>query len=186
MKPILYLSLCLTLISSCTSTGKKKELSFKIPETEAEKEEFLLKILEDDQTTREASTKAQQEFGYESAEHLEADRKIWKSDEENLEKVFFYLDTYGFPDRDTFGKDGTAAIWLTLHHLPPSKNHLRKEYFPHLHKAWKEDDMTDKEMSFFLNRFYNFETGETFHYEGSMKVTVEIDSLIKVLNLVSK
>ncbi|MEQ8909203.1 MAG: hypothetical protein RIC95_08420 [Vicingaceae bacterium] len=150
MKQIFFISF-LVLLVNCTTTEKKKELSFEIPETEKEKKVFLKEILEKDQTTREASTQARQEFGYESAEHLEAEKKIWSADKENLEKVFFYLETYGFPERDTYGKDGVAAIWLTLHHLNPPDNHLRREYFPYLYQAWKEGDMTDKEMSFFLN-----------------------------------
>jgi hypothetical protein len=173
----------LSLFVLACGSEESKEFSVKDLDTIEKRIVFLDSILVIDQKVRIDATEAQQQFGYESKEHNFARERMEEVDSLNLEVIHEYLKTFDYPSEEDYGRDANRALWMVIHHAPSGYGRdYRDENMPYLLKAWKRGNLKDSDFSFFLNRMYRKRFGESFTFEGSMKVTNEIDTLLVLMN----
>ncbi len=150
--------------------------------TNDDKKAFLEKVLKDDQKVRDGSDAAIiQEFGYDSKEHLEHTKIMWKQDEINVIKIEKYLEKFPYPKKTELGDDAAMAPWLVIHHS--SNIGLRNKYFEILYQAYLDQNIDDGGFSLYLGRTYDFTFGERLKMKNPFRPEDEINALIKALGL---
>ncbi len=143
--------------------------------------QYLEKIHELDQKVRKEETSILQQFGYNSEEHQKAIQQAMQTDVENLEKIELYLQKYGHPGKALHGTIATSTPWLVIHHASGIDSRYRN--FKYIYKAYKNNDIDDGEISFYLNRMYDIQFGNRIEWNGPFTIEQEIDTLIKALDL---
>jgi len=107
--------------------------------------------------------------------------EMMKVDLENIFKIETYLDTYGYPSQELLGEKAAGCPWIVIHHAPD--NSTRHKNFHHLYKGYLAGDLSPDGLAFFLGRFQRFENGDWIEFDGPFTTEMEIDTLIKALNL---
>ncbi len=144
--------------------------------------DFLTTIGELDQEVRHHETRMLQQFGYRSKEHKEALRELRRIDRRNLLKVEAYLEKYGYPKINDHGERACGVPWLVIHHAPGGIK-PRKRNFKYIFSAYRNGDIGDGELTFYLNRMYDKKFGKRIEWSRPFKVEEELDTLYTALNL---
>lgn len=121
-------------------------------------------------------------FGYESDEHLVALQQMKKIDQINLSKIESFFKYYGHPRLQEHGKDATMVPRIVVHHAPTETNPRRRN-FKYLYTAFKNGDIDDGELTFYLNRMYHIAFGRRIDWDGPFTVQDELDTLFTALDL---
>jgi len=146
---------------------------------------YLEAIYQLDQDVRKHETEQMKRYGYESEEHLEALTQFMDTDKLNLSKIELYLNTYGHPTKLDHGVVACDAPWVVLHHSMNSgdRNGPRRRNFKHIYGAFKNGDIDDGELTFFLNRMYDMQYGNRIEWNKPFRAEEELDTLFKSLDL---
>jgi len=143
---------------------------------------YLEAIYTIDQKVRKDATKILQQHGHDSKEHNEAGLKMNETDKINLDKIETYLRLHGHPTIEKHGDKACGAPWVVIHHSMGGTDSRRRN-FKYLYKAWKDKNIDGGQFTFYLNRFYNIESGQRLDIIGSFTEKFEVDTLISLLNL---
>lgn len=168
----------LIILFSCQTKAPSNELQ--LTNIEAQKQ-FLKTIYILDQQVRKDETTASQKYGYDSPEHKTAWEKVRAADIDNLYKVEQYLKTYGHPTLKEHGDTAASTAWIVIHHaeglLPRERN------FKHIYQAWKNKDLDNGQLTFYLNRMHEIKYNKRLRWDRTFNFKEELDSLVILLNL---
>jgi hypothetical protein len=176
--------MALVVVGGCKNTVEKTASINNEIETLTTPElqrQFLEKIHNLDQKVRKEETSILQQYGFNSEEHQKAIQGVMETDAENLQKIERYLDQYGHPKKDVHGEMATNAPWLVVHHASGISPRFRN--FKYIYMAYRNNDISDNAISFYLNRMYAIQFGNRIEWEGAFTIEQEIDTLIKALDL---
>ncbi len=126
---------------------------------------FLQKIWDDDQGVRDGNS---------------SDTDMMNMDVVNVEKVETYLQKYGYPTKDIY-EDLALVPWVVIHHA--SGYEIRERHIKTIYSAYKNGDIDDGAMSFYLGRMHHIKFGERFRMKSPFMPDDEIDSLISIMDL---
>lgn len=143
---------------------------------------FLKSIYTLDQEVRTESSKNLQEHGPESKEYDNSQKRSLKADLVNLERVKLIIERFGYPKKDSVGRDAAKTPLLII--LQSSDETVRKEYFPILYQAYLDEDVDDDLFSSYLEKAYRVQFNKRFDMPlgTSFQLTEQIDTLIQILN----
>ena len=182
-KILFYFSCCLTLGACESPQIVKQEFDISSLNTVEKRKLFLDSILHIDQKVRTDAMNAQETYGYNSKEYIDINDSVLQVDLSNLKVIHDYLKSYDYPTEEEYGYEAYTAPWMVIHHAPEGYGiDYRDLNMQFLLKAWEQGKLKDKAFSFFLNRMYNKRFGESFIFEGSMKTSTEIDTLLTLMN----
>ncbi len=153
----------------------------KLKTTELQKK-YLEGIYALDQKVRTDGIVIETKFGYDSKESRKVEEMILEVDEVNLIKITTYLERYGHPKIDSHGELASLAPWLVIHHSS-SQFEARRKFFNVLYKAYLDKDIEGSTFAFYLNRMYNLESGKRLDISGPFTEQMEIDTLLKLLEI---
>ncbi len=131
---------------------------------------FLEETFDQDQKYRKSKKMIQ--------ENLQA---LYKQDQINLEKVEIYLQRYGYPSFEKYGKKASSAPWYVLQHAKTLQPRTRN--FKYIYSGWKEGDVFDWMMYHFLLRYYKFQHDELPKISGSDSDSLKAVRLMEMLEL---
>ncbi|GAB5551048.1 MAG: hypothetical protein Sapg2KO_06390 [Saprospiraceae bacterium] len=143
---------------------------------------YLEAIYELDQDVRNFETEQMEKYGYNSPEHQQSILRIMEIDKNHLAKIEAYFAAYGHPKKDIHGKSACGVPWLVIHHAP-SETAPRRRNFPTIYRAYKDGDITDTDITFYLNRMHENELGYRIQWEGAYRVDQELDTLFRALDI---
>ena len=176
----------LLIAVSCSNTHKNSSsLVHQIESlnTVEKQKQYLIEIYRLDQLVRKNETAQSGKFGYQSQEHKLAIEEVMTTDELNLNKVELYLEKFGHPNMDQHGKEACNVPWLIIHHamdgLAP-----RRRNFKYIYVAYKNGDINDNAISFYLNRMYDIQYGNRIEWDRPYRIEEELDTLFKALDLI--
>lgn len=151
-------------------------------DTNEAKKNFLIKINEDDQKVRgEEGQRLQLEYGADSEEHMAWIDKQWEMDALNLYKIEKYIDTYGYPKIKDVGKEATFAPITVIHHQTDVD--IRNRNFVTIYNAFKNGDVRDVGMTFYLGRTYQMMFNKRFEMPNPFTTEDEVKAIIKEMGL---
>ncbi len=172
-------------IGSLIPLGKEIPLidsTFKKVKTLEEKKEYLEKIMEDDQKDRGGeAAEILLKYGKDSKEFVDFTKRQWKQDRINLIKIEKYIDKFGYPKKEIFGKEIAKIPYFVIHHAKGYE--ARERNFEVLYEAYLKGDIGSGTISSFLNRMYRIRNQQMFRMNSPFKIQDEIDQLIIELNL---
>ncbi len=180
----------LLLFFSCQNTENKKiaapeidlDREIKMLDTPKKLADYYEVIYRADQDARNAATAAQQTHGYNSGEHIAAERVISETDKLNLLKIEKLFEIHGYPDVFKLGEVASAAPWLVIHHASELGDRLHN--WKIIKAGYNEGQIDDKAMSMYLNRTYEYaNNGERLRMQGTFKPQEQVDSLLTLLEL---
>ena len=147
-----------------------------------EKEAYLSKIFDDDQSVRNSNSELiKLEHGVDSKEYKEYVNNQQNMDLKNLEKVELYLSKFGHPPKsDSMNYKANGAIWAVIQH---SSADARERNFEKLYEAQLKGDF---DLSWILARMYLYRKGKKFEMPDESKYENEMDQLIFELGLEDK
>ena len=151
--------------------------------TEDSKRIYLEQILKDDQKVR--GSKGQElmvQYGKNSDEHRRYIQAQLSQDSINLLKIEKYLKMYGYPGKALRDR-ATTTPWMVIHHAQGYE--VRVTNFELIYMAYRNGDIDDDAVSFYLGRMYQMKYGERFRMKSPYKSEDEINKLIKELDLES-
>lgn len=99
-----------------------------------------------------------------------------------MEKIEQYLQKYGYPNIEEHGEDATFAVWMVIHHAP-FESEARQRNFKYIYEAWKKKEIKGGDLTFFLNRMYDFRFGHFIKWDKNFTEEIELDTLIQSLKL---
>lgn len=153
--------------------------------TDESKKNYLEKIFEDDQNIRQGQVASLKlEYGKDSKEYTEFVQEYRRTDSINLLKVENYLSVHGHPKKSKLGEIAAITPWVVIHHYGfQDAYEVKEKYFSTIYKAYKNGDLSDGEISFYLNRMYSRKYSERLRMESPYTIESELDTLISKLNL---
>ena len=183
--------LCLAiLLFSCQNTQKADgkivktdiDREIKMQNTPEKLADYYTAIFNADQNARDAATLAQEQYGYNSSEHIAAERVLSKTDSLNLAKIEKLFALHGYPTTDKVGHIGAAAPWTVIHHAGDLGDRLHN--WKIIKEGYKIGEIDDNALSLYLNRTYEYiNNGERLRMQGTFKTKEQVDSLLTLLEL---
>lgn len=150
--------------------------------TNKQKRAYLEQIMKDDQAVRgEEGSNLMLAYGKDSEEYMDFVKTQWAQDELNLKKVEAYFAAYGYPDQRDVGRDAGFAPWLVIQHCTDPGT--RNSFFEILYEAYLDKKLRDTEITFYLNRTYDFLFDERLVLENPYTTEDEINKLVTALEL---
>lgn len=150
-------------------------------ESREERKAFLQQIRDDDQGVRgEEGAELMIKYGKESKEHKDYIKKQHDQDAINLSKIEAYFEKFDHPRVTDVGSLASVP-YLVIHHAQGYD--VRERHFTKIYKAYKEGNISDTSMSFYLGRMHQMKFNERFVIEGPFRSDDEINQLIKLLGL---
>lgn len=114
----------------------------------------------------------------------EAEREHYKImdsiDRLNYGRIDLYLNTFGYPDKDSVSTQASATPWLVIHHSNLSK---RLRHYITLNKAYKNGNIDVMQFDLYLGRTYQMKFGKHPKWEGPYKPEEKIEWLINELKI---
>jgi hypothetical protein len=143
----------------------------------------LEKILIDDQAVRDEdlSYEILVKYGKNSVQYLEYVQKQIKQDSINLTLVESFLRTYGYPTAKELGSKAAITPWIVIHHAPTYED--RERNFRFIWDGYKNGDLDDGKMYFYLSRMYEIKNKTRFVMKRPYKSGEEVLELVSVLGL---
>lgn len=117
--------------------------------------------------------------GWKSEEHKIAVDSLLKTDSALTQKIDDYLKTYGYPDKESYGEIASFAPLMVLNNSSNEKVRLR--HFSSLYKAYKNDDLEERQLIEFLEREYQLRFRRDFR--SYSKSEIRLRELMEVLEL---
>jgi hypothetical protein len=143
----------------------------------SEKNDYLEMILDLDQNIRRNNdAELQPGSKAERAHYLKMD----SIDRLNFERIDLYLNTYGYPKKDSVSSNASMAPWIVIHH---SNYNKRIKHFNVLIEAYKTGDIDLTQFDFYLGRTYQMKFGEYPTWEGPYKLEEKVEWMIQELGL---
>ena len=151
-------------------------------QTLQEKEDYLKKIFEDDQSVRGTNPELLKlNHGADSKEYKEYVNNQLKTDALNLQKVEYYLSKFDHPSKsDSMNYKAQSAIWAVIQHSDAA---ARERNFEHLYEAQLKGDF---DLSWILSRMYQIRKRKKFQMPKDSKYDNEVDQIIFELGLEEK
>lgn len=146
---------------------------------------FLEEIGKLDQDVRHHSTNQLKAYGYDSDQHQLALQEMMQMDRDNLSRIELYFKIHGHPRLDDHGQKATNVPWMVIHHSSEDTQ-PRRQNFKYLYTAFKDGDLDDGALTFFLNRMYDFKYGYRIDWNRPFTAEEELDTLFKALDLYQK
>ncbi|MDH5397064.1 MAG: hypothetical protein OEX02_02895 [Cyclobacteriaceae bacterium] len=144
--------------------------------------EYLMEIGRIDQGIRQLEKRILDAFGYDSKEYQEMLETMVQVDNENLAKIEAFLEVYGHPTIEEYGKKAANVPWYVIHHATGGME-PRIRNFKHIYRAWKKGDIEGGAVSFYLGRMHRIKFDQRFDMPGPFQREAEIDTLIQLLGL---
>lgn len=144
--------------------------------------EYLEKIYKLDQNIRTEGADLLQKTGEKSIEYKNNRDSMMKLDVINLAKIETYLAKYGYPSLKNHTEDAVLTPWLIIHHNPDKET--SRKYFKTLYQAYKNGDLEGGAFTLYLGRFYSVVYNKRLDLESPYTEDFEVDTLVKVLDLV--
>src|SRR5690554_4469016 len=79
---------------------------------------YLEDIYDIDQMVRKELDSVIKTFGNDSKQFKTSFQKMKNTDNVNIQKIELYLEEYGHPKLELYGKKATMCPWLIIHHSP--------------------------------------------------------------------
>jgi hypothetical protein len=153
--------------------------------TNQAKRAFLEEVLAKDRAVRMGSEEGRiiVKHGYGSAELYEYRKAQSDQDLANFESIGAYLEAYGYPKKDSLGKDATLTPYLVIHHqTDPGK---RNQYFNYLYQAYQTGQISNRDFEKYLDRTYQILYRSIFDFgSDSLKTDEKIEMLMEEMKLV--
>jgi len=151
-------------------------------QTLQEKEAYLTKIFEDDQSVRQSNPELLKlNHGENSKEYQDYVNNQIETDLKNLKKVEYYLSKFNHPSKsDSMNYKAMKAIWAVIQH---SDADARERNFEKLYKAQLKGDF---DLDWILKRMYRYRKRKKFEMPAEPKYDNEMDQLIYELGLENK
>lgn len=148
-----------------------------------EKEAYLTKIFEDDQSVRQGNPEMLKLVHGADSEEYRSYMKTWhEQDSICLKKIETYLDLYGHPsNKDSMNYKAQTAVWAVIHHA--SDVEVRERNFEHMYRAYLKGDL---DLTWYLERTYGMKLRKKFVMLEDSKYDNEIDQMIMELGLEEK
>ncbi len=180
-----YLTLLILLHLGCnTPTNIDQDIKAQVDQlqTLADREAFLTKIFEDDQSVRQSNSELiKLNHGEDSKEYKDYVNNQINTDALNLKKVEYYLSKFDHPTTaDSFNYKAATAIWAVIQH--PDAD-ARERNFEKLYEAQLKGDF---DLDWILKRMYLFRNRKQFEMPPNPKYNTELDQLIYELGLEEK
>lgn len=102
-------------------------------------------------------------------------------DRENLKQIETYLREYGHPNIKDHGNKASGTPSLIIHHS--NVKGIRKKHFPMIYKAYKEGNINEGALSFYMNRWHRIRYGHMIDWNGPFTIDREIDTLFQRLEI---
>ncbi len=132
---------------------------------------YLKAIYSNDRAVRLYEDSVMVVTGFRTEEHLAAIDSMYRMDSVLTLKINDYLNTYGYPEKETYGEEATMTPWLILNHSPIEK--IRLDHFKTLYKAYKDDNIAERRMIEFLEREYRMRFGKEYRSYSVEKVRMK-------------
>lgn len=145
------------------------------------KESYLLYINRLDKEPRIQEEKVLENFGYESDEYKTIKEKISRTDIENLIRVEYYLEKYGYPDADSIGGLAVVTPIFILQHSPSYEK--RASYFDMIYQAYLDKDIEADLLVIYLDGLHQLKFNEFLKIEGPYQPIEKVDVLLEKLEL---
>jgi hypothetical protein len=145
------------------------------------KESYLLYINRLDKEPRIQEEKVLENFGYESEEYKTIKEKISRTDIENLLRVEYYLEKYGYPDADSIGGLAVVTPIFILQHSPSYEK--RVSYFDMIYKAYLDKDIEADLLVIYLDGLHQLKFNEFLKIDGPYQPIEKVDVLLEKLEL---
>lgn len=186
MDKILNVILVLILCSSCYQNQLQKQINKEVEQlnTIEKQRQYLIDIYRLDQEVRKDEKRMVESHGLDRPEHRNSFHTMDKADKTNLLKVEYYLKKYGHPSKKTHGQDACSAPWIVIHHSG-SDTAPRRRNFKYIYRAFKNGDIDDGAITFYLNRMYQIKFGQRIKWNRPYRVEEELDTLYRALSLQS-
>ena len=122
------------------------------------------------------------EHGYGSTELYEYRKAQSEQDLANFESIGAYLEAYGYPNKDSLGKDAALTPYLVIHHqTDPGK---RKQYFKYLYQAYQDGQISNRDFEKYLDLTYQYLYQSNFDFgSDSYKTDEKIKLLMEEMSL---
>lgn len=143
----------------------------------SEKNGYLEMIFDLDQNIRRNNEAELQPGSIADREHH---LKMDSIDRLNFKRIDLYLNTYGYPKKDSVSSNASMAPWIVIHH---SNYNKRIKHFNVLSKAYKAGDIDIMQFDFYLGRTYQMKFGEYPKWDGPYKPEEKVGWLIQELDL---
>ena len=185
MNKAIYTIITLLVFLGCNDSIKiDQETMTQIDQlrTLKEKEAFLTKIFDDDQSVRGTNLELLKlSHGANSKEYTDYVNNQINTDLKNLNKVEYYLSKFDHPSKsDSMNYKAMSAIWAVIQH---SDDDARERNFEKLYEAQLKGDF---DLSWILSRMYQMRKRKKFKMPNNPKYSNEIDQLIFELGLEDK
>ncbi len=153
-------------------------------DTDAKKQAYLKQLFEADQHMRRGmDQEILAKFGKDSEEHRQFLADYRANDELNMRKVAYYLSRHGYP-KAALGELAVSAPWAVIHHeSSDSSVEVRRKYWPYIDQAHQNGDLDDGAVSFYLNRMYRIQFGESHDMQGSFTIDEERNLLLQKMGM---
>lgn len=107
-------------------------------------------------------------------------KKMDSIDRLNYRRIDLYLNTFGYPQKDSVSSNAAAAPWLVIHH---SNLNSRLKFFETLQKAYKSGDIDVIQYDLYLGRTYQMKFKKYPKWDGPYKPENKVEWLIKELRV---
>ncbi len=145
------------------------------------KESYLLYINRLDKEPRIQEETVVENFGYESEEHKTIKEKISRTDIENLIRVEYYLEKYGYPDADSIGGLAVVTPIFILQHSPSYDK--RASYFEMIYQAYLDKDIEPDLIVIYLDGLHQLKFNEFLKIDGPYQPIEKVNILLEKLEL---
>jgi hypothetical protein len=186
---IIFLILGLITLIGCDKVEERKPVNVNHEiadlKSSSDQEKYLEYIYESDQEIRDGrSSEIVLKYGTNSSEYQNFVYLMDSIDQLNLKRIDLYLNTFGYPSKDSVSNRALSAPWIVVHHSTDIQE--RKRFFPVFQKAYENQNINSDQFELYLGRTYQFEFGKYPSSEGAYHITDKINRLIKELNLDKK
>jgi hypothetical protein len=132
---------------------------------------YLKAIYSNDRAVRLYEDSVMVVAGFRSDEHLAAIDSMYRMDSTLTAKINDYLNTYGYPEKESYGDIATLTPLLILNHS--ANENVRLSHFKTLYKAYKEDNIEERRIIEFLEREYRLRFNKEFRSYSRDKARIK-------------
>ncbi|MCZ4318297.1 hypothetical protein O4H26_04780 [Aequorivita viscosa] len=183
-----------SVVMSCKEPTKEPFASFngfihqninETLKTKIDKEEYLSRLFDFDQSLRNPDIKAailkKNEYNTDSNEYQSYLKEMIRGDSIGFMLAKRYLQQYGYPKFETANYKTKSAIITVALHQDYSKQEV---LFPYINEAYNTGKVEVNRFSFLVNRMYAFKFGERFEAKKGMTEKENINRIVKALDII--